>query len=102
MDAAGGDRALAAELIDVFVEDSPRRVTDLRRGVATGDAKLVRRVAHAIQEPLRFFMAQGALASELEGLAARGDLAAAVSKLDGLESTVDTLRNHRVSIRPDA
>jgi len=38
----GRGQSLAAELIEVFLEETPTRLAELRRGVDAGDADLVR------------------------------------------------------------
>jgi HPt (histidine-containing phosphotransfer) domain-containing protein len=49
LDRLGGDEALAAEVIAVFVEDCPARVTAIGRAVAARDAGCLRTAAHALK-----------------------------------------------------
>ena len=44
-----GDRELLQELIDVFLEDAPRRIEDVRHALDTGDAVGLYRAAHTLK-----------------------------------------------------
>src|SRR4051812_50226394 len=82
---------VVAELIDVFVTDTPLRLGRMRDAVATDDAAMLEQEAHAVKgNASHFGAAELVRACEtLEGLARRGDLAdadehlAAVRRADG-------------------
>ncbi|WP_369369155.1 response regulator (plasmid) [Streptomyces sp. CG4] len=68
--------SFAAELIDVFLEDSPALVDTIREGVPTGDPAEVRRAAHTLRSNAATFGAPrlSALCTDLEQQAKGGDL----------------------------
>jgi CheY-like chemotaxis protein len=74
--ALGDDGELLAELAQLFLEDYPRRVAELRAGVASGDGPRVRQAAHALKGSIATFGAGTArrLAARLEHLAEEGHL----------------------------
>jgi HPt (histidine-containing phosphotransfer) domain-containing protein len=82
-----GDEAFLQEIIDIFLSDTPTRIDELRRALATRDVRTFARAAHSIKgsasnlgaEPLR------ALAATLEhdaGDAIPADAAARIQELD--------------------
>lgn len=83
---ADGDRALLAELIEIFLEDCPRRLHDLEQAVKEGSAIRVSQTAHSLKGMVACFNARSAhrLAEEMEGLGRAGDL----SKTSDLLSTL--------------
>lgn len=76
---AGGDRALLGELATLFREAAPRHLAALEAGLASGDADLVVRSAHALQGAAATLAAEGLQerAAAVEGRARAGDLAGA-------------------------
>ncbi len=44
-----GDRALLAELIEIFLEDCPRRLHELEQAVTEGNTILVKQTAHSLK-----------------------------------------------------
>ena len=56
------------ELVDTFLDEAPRMLADLRRGLADADADRFRRAAHSLKSNSYTFgaMALGAMARELE------------------------------------
>lgn len=82
-----GDRALLAELIEIFLEDCPRRLHELEQAVTEGNTILVKQTAHSLKGMVACFgakLAQG-LAAEMEGLGKAGDLAKALGLLSTLQ-----------------
>ena len=72
-----GDRALLAELIEIFLEDCPRRLQELERAVAEGNAIMIKQAAHSLKGMVACFSARLAQerAAEMENLGKAGDLA---------------------------
>jgi len=70
------DRALLAELIEIFLEDCPRRLHELEQAVKASNANGVRQAAHSLKGMVAGFGAGPAhgLAFEMEGLGKAGDL----------------------------
>ena len=82
-----GDRALLAELIEIFLEDCPRRLHELEQAVTEGNTILVKQTAHSLKGMVACFgakLAQG-LAAEMEGLGKAGDLSKALGLLSTLQ-----------------
>jgi CheY-like chemotaxis protein/HPt (histidine-containing phosphotransfer) domain-containing protein len=72
-----GDNELAAQLIDIFQEDTPAMLEDLDRLLGEGDGEQLHRVSHALKGQLGNFSAKGAFAavSEFDQAAREGRLA---------------------------
>jgi len=75
----GGSHEVLAEIIGLFLEDSPKLLDALREALQAGDAQAVYRGAHALKGSVGNFDAYGAvaLAQRLEARSREGDLAAA-------------------------
>ena len=71
-----GDHELLAELIEIFLEDCPRRLQELEQAVKEGNANGVRQAAHSLKGMVAGFGAGPAhgLAQEMENLGKAGDL----------------------------
>ena len=88
-----GDRALLAELVDIFRAERPRLMADLRRGVEADDARAVQEVAHAIKGMVGNFGARDAVeeARALEAMGQAGSLGGAAAAVSRLEQEVERL-----------
>jgi HPt (histidine-containing phosphotransfer) domain-containing protein len=98
-----GDRQLLGELVDLFQEESPRVLEDMRHAIQVSDPKALERAAHKLRGSVASFSALGAtqLALSLEIMgrdtslhsddAARA-LAALEIELDRLRLALDDLR----------
>ena len=91
------DPAMFAQLVQIFVEDYPRQLGEVRRALEQGDAAAVALGAHALKGTVANF-SQGKVweaARELEQIGRSGDLAPAPEALarleSGLKSLADTL-----------
>ncbi len=82
-----GDRALLAELIAIFREESPSLIGKAREAIMRNDAAEVERMGHALRGALVNLSAIAAsgLAGELETMSRAGELALAGAKLHELE-----------------
>jgi HPt (histidine-containing phosphotransfer) domain-containing protein len=71
-----GDHELLAELIEIFLEDCPRRLHELEQAVKEGNANGVRQSAHSLKGMVAGFNARSAqgLANEMEGLGKAGNV----------------------------
>ncbi len=87
----GGDEALLREIAQIFLDDSPRDLQNLREALAAGDARRARMAAHTLKGAMSNFDAPGptAAAWRVEQLAADGDLAAAAAALPALEAALE-------------
>ncbi|MBI3325343.1 MAG: response regulator [Nitrospinae bacterium] len=89
--AVEGDRALLAELVEVFLHDSPACVAGLREAIREGGASDLERTAHRLKGALGTLGAMRAhdLAYTLETLGREARLAEASSVLQGLEHELE-------------
>jgi two-component system, sensor histidine kinase and response regulator len=85
--AVDGDEALLREVIEVFRQDYPVRIEELRSAIAHGAAQSMERPAHSLKGALGIFGRTVAyeLAHELETLGRAGHVAAAPAVLRMLE-----------------
>jgi HPt (histidine-containing phosphotransfer) domain-containing protein len=81
-----GDHALLTELIGIFLEDCPRRLSELEQAVSGGNAIGVRQAAHSLKGMVACFATRSAqgFASEMENLGKAGDMAKAQALLPTL------------------
>jgi two-component system, sensor histidine kinase and response regulator len=81
------DRELLTELIEIFLEDCPKRLQELDQAVKEGNASGVRQAAHSLKGMVAGFDASSAhgLAAEMEGLGKAGDLSKALGLLSSLQ-----------------
>jgi HPt (histidine-containing phosphotransfer) domain-containing protein len=72
----GGDTELLKELAQLFLEEYPRLLAELRAAHESGDADLVERTAHGLKGSIANFGAQQAVeaALRIEQLGRRGEL----------------------------
>jgi CheY-like chemotaxis protein len=89
----GGDEELLKELIEVFIEEYPGWIADLRAAVAAADAPWVRRAAHTIKGAVDNCGAGSAYdaAFRLERMAGEGRLAGAEEAVGALDQEVQRL-----------
>ena len=82
-----GDRTLLTELVEIFLEDCPRRLQELEQAVAEGNAIRVKQSAHSLKGMVACFGARLAQerAAEMEGLGKAGDLAKTSALLPQLQ-----------------
>jgi two-component system, sensor histidine kinase and response regulator len=87
LSAVDGDRALLREVIEVFCQDYPARVEELRGAITHGAAQPMARAAHSLKGALGIFGHTVAydLASELETLGRAGHLEGAAAVVQMLE-----------------
>jgi two-component system, sensor histidine kinase and response regulator len=101
MSRMGGDEALLRRLIDMFLVNYPRQLSELQDAVRRRDVETLKRRAHALRGAMALFAASEAAdaAHQLEQAAAFGDRAiddafrALQAELARLEPTLTTLAN---------
>lgn len=86
--AMGGDAQLLHSVIEAFLEEAPRLLETLRRGLAERDAVTMLRAAHTLKSTLSYFGNPPAadLAMQLEVLGRRNSFAEAPSLLAELDA----------------
>jgi len=79
--------AFLVELIDVYLDDSPQLIEQIRLGLAAGQVEIVRRAAHSLKSNSASFGANrlANAARELEMIAKGGTLDGAGQKLEAVE-----------------
>jgi PAS domain S-box-containing protein len=92
-----GDRALLGELVGLLRTETPRLLSDMRRGVESDDAMAAAQAAHTLRGAVSNFGAcrLGQMALELETTAREGRLAAGgLVRLADLEREVERFERH--------
>jgi PAS domain S-box-containing protein len=94
LSAVGGDRALLAHLVGVFLEYYPTAITELRMAVAAGDASQVEKLAHSLKGAISTFEAETsfALANDLEIMGREARLSDAPATLQRLEEALERIK----------
>ena len=90
---AGGDAELLRELLEVFLEESPRWLDGIAAALAAGDARKLQRGAHTVKGAVDNFGAPAAFAAarSLEQMARAGDLAEASEASAALRALIERL-----------
>ena len=89
-----GDKELLSQVINVFLEDSPRLMTDIRVSIERGDAETLQRAAHTLKGAVSSLSAHRAaqLALSLENLGRGGNLEKAEEIYLDLDREMNALR----------
>lgn len=96
----GGDKQLLAEMIEVFIQDAPQRISELHRAFENTDSKALTNAAHTIKGMARQFCAEQLInqASILEDRAKQGillDCEEITRKLEiAVDQLIDTLQRY--------
>lgn len=90
----GGDAELLKEIAQLFLDDYPRVLDELRDALARGDAKTVERTAHGLKGSVSNFGAQNAVdaARTIEALGRAEQLAEVTQVIHTLELALAALR----------
>ncbi len=89
-----GDKELLMEMVELFLQDSPRLIGAIREAAARGDAKSLERSAHTLKGSVSNFCASAAAAAalRLEQMGREGDLAQAAEGCAALEKEIARLK----------
>ena len=89
----GGDVELLKEIAEIFLDQCPEAISDIRSATETGNAEALERAAHSLKGSIGNFGAQNAYdaALRLEMMGRQGELAGATSALEELESALNRL-----------
>jgi HPt (histidine-containing phosphotransfer) domain-containing protein len=95
MTRVGGDAELLKELADLFLEEYPRLMAELRAAHEQGDAKQVERTAHGLKGSVANFGAKPAVdaASQIEQLGKAGKLETVAEALRSLDLALLSLHS---------
>jgi CheY-like chemotaxis protein/HPt (histidine-containing phosphotransfer) domain-containing protein len=93
LQSVGGDQNLLVDLFEIFQQDYPKQLAELRDAIGVGDAERVTQVAHSLKGAVGYFGAQTvhALAYRLETMAHQAELEGASSVLQQLERELERL-----------
>ena len=82
------DPAFLRELIEIYLQDTPLRLTEIDTALAKSDGTLLTRAAHSIKGSSGNFGAStlAKLAQEIEGHGKTGNFAAAAAALPGFKA----------------
>src|SRR6201987_1618727 len=94
LDSVMGDRALLTEMAELWLGDSAKPESQIRNGLAAGDAIMVQRAAHALKGSVGTFQASAAqdAANQLEMSAKDADLVGARQAFERLLTQIDLVR----------
>ena len=89
----GGDESLRTEIIQMFLEDCPVRVGEIRAAIVRGDAPALVSSAHALKGSAAYPSASivRGCAADLERMARENNLAGAPATLEQLDAAVADL-----------
>jgi CheY-like chemotaxis protein/HPt (histidine-containing phosphotransfer) domain-containing protein len=93
IDRLGGDEDLFLELCQIFLEESPKLLKELRTALNGGDAEAAMRAAHSLKGEVGYLSAPLAMSSarQLEEMARTGNLSGSEKVLAVLEQELDAL-----------
>jgi HPt (histidine-containing phosphotransfer) domain-containing protein len=89
------------ELIDTFLEDSPKMIAEIKSAYASGDVEAFRRAAHSLKSNAATFGAQhlAALAKELEMLGKENKLNEIGDRLKTLDEVYEAARRELAGLK---
>jgi CheY-like chemotaxis protein/HPt (histidine-containing phosphotransfer) domain-containing protein/anti-sigma regulatory factor (Ser/Thr protein kinase) len=98
LETCGGDHALLRDIVEAFLEEEPRRLAEIRRGISERDFELLNRAAHTVKGSMRYFSAQRVYerAFALEQMGAGETLEGADLEVTLLEQELEKLLPHLV------
>ena len=87
LDRLGDDEELCKEIIELFIEDTPHQISDLKKALEKKDASMVQRQAHSLKGSSANTSALGMqeIAFQIEKAGETGDLDLANSLLVKIE-----------------
>ncbi|MBW1797784.1 MAG: Hpt domain-containing protein [Deltaproteobacteria bacterium] len=93
LENVGGDMDLLKEIIEIFLEDYPNQMKQIREGISSGDAVVLEHAAHSLKGSVANFAAKRAYdaAYRLEVLGREGDLGEANEALGDLDREIREL-----------
>ncbi len=98
-----GDTELLHELIDLFLQDSPRQLSTLRAALACNDVRALQAAAHSIKGSASNFVAAAVVdaALQIESLARGGNLTGCVPACAALEAEMARLNTALAELRSE-
>ncbi len=101
--AIGDDPAFLREVIDSYLEDTPRLIASIREGIATRDVELTNRAAHTLKSTSATVGALGlsAMARELETMTSVATTEADDLAEPEIGALVDLVANEFLTVRDE-
>jgi HPt (histidine-containing phosphotransfer) domain-containing protein len=98
LETCAGDHALLRDVVEAFLEEQPRRLAEIRRGIQEQDFELLNRAAHTVKGSMRYFSAPRVYerALILEQMGASQTLEGADLEVRLLEQELEKLLPHLV------
>jgi two-component system sensor histidine kinase/response regulator len=95
LENVGGDMDLLKEIIEIFLDDFPNQMKQIREGILAGDAKAVEHAAHSLKGSVANFAAKRAYdkAYCLEVLGREGNLGEANEAFGDLEKEIKEMKD---------
>jgi two-component system, sensor histidine kinase and response regulator len=95
----GGDAELLKEIAQLFIDDYPRAMEDIRQAADRGDAKSLERSAHGLKGSVANFGAPSAVeaARKLESMGRAAQLA----NIQDVQQVIHTLELALAALRPE-
>ena len=92
---AGGDTGLAHELVEIFLDDCPKFLSEIREAVEREDSGSLERAAHTAKGALVYFSNGNAFKAvlRLQQMAVEGDLRGSRQTLVELEKSFEQIRS---------
>ena len=93
MSRLGGDEALGREVIQLFLDDSPARMSAIKTAIAQGDARALESAAHALKGAVTSLAADPSTEAirELERIARDGSMSDALPAWRRAEAALTAL-----------
>ncbi|HEV7219408.1 MAG: Hpt domain-containing protein [Terriglobales bacterium] len=94
IESLGGDEELLRELVEIFVDQSPKLLNKLRDAISSFDAEGVMRAAHSIKGELSCLgaLAAAKTAQKLETMGGKKEMAGASEMFTSLERELKALK----------
>jgi HPt (histidine-containing phosphotransfer) domain-containing protein len=91
----GGDMDFLKEIIEIFLNDFPNQMKQIREGILEGDAEAVEHAAHSLKGSVANFAAKRTYdaAYRLEVLGREGNLGEANEALVNLEKEIEEMKD---------
>jgi hypothetical protein len=87
----GGDEVLMHEIVDIFLEETPKHLEALRRAIVEGNADSIEQIAHGLKSEVGYLEISVAsqVARTIEELGRSRRLGAVTEQLDRLEAAIE-------------
>jgi CheY-like chemotaxis protein len=100
-DVIGGEACDLKDLLDTFLEDSPKLVQSMKSGLAEADAAALHRAAHSLKSGAADFgaLALSSLCAQMEQRARAGDLTGAEVGVSDIEAAFSEAHRELLALR---